>query len=169
MTGKSGRGLDGSADDSCLGQWHPKKPMIASTTNQGNVLLWHCPTPERWGAFAGGFEEVDENVEYEEREDEFDIVREFLLLALQHFEFHNANFSHVMSFGKRRVDLAYCGSALYRKTRWTYRRANKPPRSRRWISALRTLNQTRTSIHIGGTGTEPEGRKNVDRCLLRGC
>lgn len=37
-------------------------------------MLWHCPVPERWGAFAGGFEEVDENVEYEEREDEFDIV-----------------------------------------------------------------------------------------------
>lgn len=53
--------------------------MIASTTNQGNVLIWHCPTPEKWGAFAGGFEEVDENVEYEEREDEFDIVENFLL------------------------------------------------------------------------------------------
>ena len=48
--------------------------MIASTTNQGTVLVWHYPTPERWGAFAGGFEEVDENVVYEEREDEFDIV-----------------------------------------------------------------------------------------------
>ena len=48
--------------------------MIASTTNRGNILIWHCPTTERWGAFAGGFEEVDENVEYEEREDEFDIV-----------------------------------------------------------------------------------------------
>lgn len=55
-------------------QWHPKAPAIVSTTNSGNILLWHCPTPERWGAFAGGFEEVDENVEYEEREDEFDIV-----------------------------------------------------------------------------------------------
>jgi len=48
--------------------------MIASTTSQGTVLVWHCPTPERWGAFAGGFEEVDENVVYEEREGEFDIV-----------------------------------------------------------------------------------------------
>ena len=55
-------------------QWHPIKPMIASTTNQGTVLVWHYPTPERWGAFAGGFEEGDENVIYEEREDEFDIV-----------------------------------------------------------------------------------------------
>lgn len=47
---------------------------MASTTKKGNILLWHNPTPERWGAFAGGFEEVDENIEYEEREDEFDIV-----------------------------------------------------------------------------------------------
>jgi COMPASS component SWD1 len=59
---------------SSLSQWHPSKSSIASTTNQGNVLIWHCPTPERWGAFAGGFEEVDENVEYEEKENEFDVV-----------------------------------------------------------------------------------------------
>ncbi|KAJ2927391.1 hypothetical protein H1R20_g9706, partial [Candolleomyces eurysporus] len=48
--------------------------FVRSTTNLGNVHIWHCPNPERWGAFAGGFEEVDENVEYEERESEFDIV-----------------------------------------------------------------------------------------------
>ena len=48
--------------------------MIASTTKSGDILLWHSPAPERWGAFAGGFEEVDENIEYDEREDEFDIV-----------------------------------------------------------------------------------------------
>jgi hypothetical protein len=51
-----------------------------STTNHGNILIWHCPSPERWGAFAGGFEEVDENVEYEEREDEFDIVNPPLVM-----------------------------------------------------------------------------------------
>nr|GAT47739.1 predicted protein [Mycena chlorophos] len=56
--------------------WHPSKSSIASTTNQGNILIWHRPHPERWGAFAGGFEELDENVEYEEREDEFDIEDE---------------------------------------------------------------------------------------------
>ncbi|KAG5645768.1 hypothetical protein DXG03_005305 [Asterophora parasitica] len=56
--------------------WHPSKSSIASTTNHGNILIWHCPNPERWGAFAGGFEEVDENIEYEEKEDEFDIEDE---------------------------------------------------------------------------------------------
>jgi COMPASS component SWD1 len=48
---------------------------MASTTNQGNILIWHCPTLEKWSAFAGDFEELDENVEYVEKEDEFDIVR----------------------------------------------------------------------------------------------
>ncbi|PCH41574.1 COMPASS complex protein [Wolfiporia cocos MD-104 SS10] len=68
--------LDGGREPLLHIHWHPAKAMIASTTNQGNILIWHCPTPERWGAFAGGFEEVDENVEYEEREDEFDIEDE---------------------------------------------------------------------------------------------
>ncbi|KDQ65048.1 hypothetical protein JAAARDRAFT_64839 [Jaapia argillacea MUCL 33604] len=68
--------LDGGREPLTHVHWHPHKSMIASTTNQGNILIWHCPTPERWGAFAGGFEEIDENVEYEEREDEFDIEDE---------------------------------------------------------------------------------------------
>ena len=44
--------------------------MIASMTSQGTVLVWHYPTPEGWGAFVGGFEEVDENIVYEEHEDD---------------------------------------------------------------------------------------------------
>ncbi|KAI0662892.1 WD40 repeat-like protein [Cubamyces menziesii] len=68
--------LDGGRELLAYVHWHPHKPSIASVTNLGNILIWHCPTEERWGAFAGGFEEVDENVEYEEREDEFDIEDE---------------------------------------------------------------------------------------------
>ncbi|TFK74390.1 COMPASS complex protein [Pluteus cervinus] len=71
--GQFASALDGGREPLTYVHWHPSKSLIASTTNQGNILLWHCPKPERWGAFAGGFEEVDENVEYEEREDEFDI------------------------------------------------------------------------------------------------
>ncbi|KAG2014116.1 hypothetical protein CC2G_010959 [Coprinopsis cinerea AmutBmut pab1-1] len=72
--------LDGGREPLTHLHWHPKKSIIASTTNIGNVLIWHSPHPERWGAFAGGFEEVDENVEYEEREDEFDIEDEETIL-----------------------------------------------------------------------------------------
>ena len=62
-------------------QWHPSAPRLASTTNQGTILIWHSPSPERWGAFAGGFEEADENVWYEEGESEFDLASlpEFLV------------------------------------------------------------------------------------------
>ncbi|KAF5388144.1 hypothetical protein D9615_000017 [Tricholomella constricta] len=73
--GQFASALDGGREPLVHLHWHPSKSSIASTTNHGNILIWHCPNPERWGAFAGGFEEVDENVEYEEREDEFDIVR----------------------------------------------------------------------------------------------
>ncbi|EGO01504.1 hypothetical protein SERLA73DRAFT_70684 [Serpula lacrymans var. lacrymans S7.3] len=72
--GQFASALDGGREPLVHVHWHPRKSSIASTTNQGNILIWHCPTPERWGAFAGGFEEVDENVVYEEKEDEFDIV-----------------------------------------------------------------------------------------------
>ena len=53
--------------------------MIATVTKAGNIIVWHIPTQENWGAFAGGFEEVTENVEYQEREDEFDIEDETAL------------------------------------------------------------------------------------------
>jgi COMPASS component SWD1 len=49
---------------------------MASTTREGNILLWHVPTQENFAAFAGGFDEIDENTEYMEQEDEFDIEDE---------------------------------------------------------------------------------------------
>ncbi|KAF4616164.1 hypothetical protein D9613_011428 [Agrocybe pediades] len=77
--GQLASALDGGREPLTYLHWHPSKSSFATTTNQGNILIWHHPNPERWGAFAGGFEEVDENVEYEEREDEFDIEDESVL------------------------------------------------------------------------------------------
>lgn len=74
--GQFASALDGGREPLVHLHWHPSKSSIASTTNHGNIFIWHCPNPERWGAFAGGFEEVDENFEYEEKEDEFDIEDE---------------------------------------------------------------------------------------------
>ena len=55
-------------------QWHPTRPVVASVANSGDIHIWQTRNPDNWAAFAAGFEELEENVEYDEREDEFDIV-----------------------------------------------------------------------------------------------
>lgn len=42
----------------------------------GTIYIWSIPRTEEWSAFAPDFTELEENVLYEEREDEFDIVPE---------------------------------------------------------------------------------------------
>lgn len=55
-------------------QWHPHRPFIAACgLETGRVYLFSIITPQRWSALAPDFAEVEENVEYIEREDEFDI------------------------------------------------------------------------------------------------
>lgn len=55
-------------------QWHPYRPFVAAVgVDSGRVWLWSILQPQRWSALAPDFIEVEENVEYIEREDEFDI------------------------------------------------------------------------------------------------
>ena len=57
-----------------LYKWHPHRPFVAACgLESGRVHLWSIVTPQRWSALAPDFAEVEENVEYLEREDEFDI------------------------------------------------------------------------------------------------
>ncbi|KAL9104168.1 MAG: hypothetical protein Q9163_000867 [Psora crenata] len=54
--------------------WHPHRPLVtACGLETGRIYFWSIVTPQRWSALAPDFAEVEENVEYIEREDEFDI------------------------------------------------------------------------------------------------
>lgn len=56
--------------------WHPVHPLIVSVSVTGLVYIWAKDYTENWSAFAPDFKELEENEEYVEREDEFDLMPE---------------------------------------------------------------------------------------------
>ncbi|TQS37708.1 hypothetical protein Golomagni_01809 [Golovinomyces magnicellulatus] len=66
--------LEGPKEEHGMVEWHPHKPMIvACGLETGRIHIWSIKPQQRWSALAPDFVEVEENVEYIEREDEFDI------------------------------------------------------------------------------------------------
>ncbi|KAH0565801.1 hypothetical protein GP486_000793 [Trichoglossum hirsutum] len=66
--------LEGPKEELGVVEWHPHRPLVAACgLESGRVYLWSVITPQRWSALAPDFVEIEENVEYIEREDEFDI------------------------------------------------------------------------------------------------
>lgn len=56
--------------------WHPLHPIVVSVSLTGLVYIWAKDYTENWSAFAPDFKELEENEEYVEREDEFDMMPE---------------------------------------------------------------------------------------------
>ncbi|RWW65804.1 hypothetical protein BHE74_00026866 [Ensete ventricosum] len=56
--------------------WHPLRPLVVSVSVAGLVYIWAKDYTENWSAFAPDFKELEENEEYVEREDEFDLMPE---------------------------------------------------------------------------------------------
>ena len=66
--------LEGPREELGVLEWHPTRPMVvACGLESGCIYTWSIVTPQKWSALAPDFGEVEENVEYIEREDEFDI------------------------------------------------------------------------------------------------
>jgi COMPASS component SWD1 len=54
--------------------WHPFLPVLATVSSNGRVYIWSVHREEYWSAYAPEFSQIEENIEYVEREDEFDVV-----------------------------------------------------------------------------------------------
>lgn len=68
------RMLEGPKEEQGVIEWHPHRALLAACgLETGRINIWSVTTPQRWSALAPDFVEVEENVEYIEREDEFDI------------------------------------------------------------------------------------------------
>ena len=52
--------------------WHPTKPVLVCSGTDSNLYFYTIPIKDNWSAFAPGFEEIEVNEEYMEREDEYD-------------------------------------------------------------------------------------------------
>lgn len=66
--------LEGTKEELSAVEWHPFRPFVAAVgVDSGRIWLWSVQQPQRWSALAPDFVEVEENHEYVEKEDEFDI------------------------------------------------------------------------------------------------
>lgn len=66
--------LEGPKEEHGVVEWHPHRPLIAACgLESGRIHIWSIIPQQRWSALAPDFAEVEENVEYIEHEDEFDI------------------------------------------------------------------------------------------------
>ncbi|KAL7750359.1 chromatin binding protein [Sorochytrium milnesiophthora] len=76
ITGVLNKILEGPKEGLEAYCWHPYRAVIVNVTAYYTINVWSNMPTEKWSAFAPDFRELEENVEYDEREDEFDITDE---------------------------------------------------------------------------------------------
>ena len=69
--------LEGSNEELIDVKWNYNRCKIASIgLDSGIIYIWLIQFPQKWSALAPDFVEVEENIDYIEKEDEFDIIDE---------------------------------------------------------------------------------------------
>ncbi|OUM55412.1 hypothetical protein BVG19_g4943 [[Candida] boidinii] len=76
--------LEGPNEELVEVDWNYKKCSILATgVDSGIIYIWSNIIPQKWSALATDFEEIEENIDYEEKEDEFDLIDEDELMNKQ--------------------------------------------------------------------------------------
>lgn len=75
MNGSLVRVLEGAEEELMDIDWNFYTMSIASNGfESGDIYIWSLVIPPKWSALAPDFEEIEENIDYREKEDEFDQV-----------------------------------------------------------------------------------------------
>ena len=66
--------LEGPKEEISVALWHPTKPQLITVgALSGKILVWGPDFPQKWSALVPNIESIETNIEYIEREDEFDL------------------------------------------------------------------------------------------------
>ena len=87
VTGSLVQALEGPKEEVSVALWHPKKPqMITVGALSGQIFVWGPDFPQKWAALVPNIEAIETNIEYIEREDEFDLPIEEEIKANTQFD-----------------------------------------------------------------------------------
>lgn len=73
FSGRMFKNLEGPKEGILDMIWHPVQPILVTVSTTGTMYVWGAHIDESWSAYTPGFHELEQNEEYIEREDEFDI------------------------------------------------------------------------------------------------